>query len=231
MANTLIALKLATHRIVLRYQMRFHERRCKLESNETDNSVATLRSQAIGGCSSTILILIFLCNNHPSVGYTWVPIHQSRKRHIADVKFSKTAVQTSFTRMSLGLSYDFQDDGSDATDANFMKDLSSRAEEIQVDLIRDRLERANTMDFLKRKPRKLPYEDARRWIQANLGANTKEEFYDLVENGNLRTPYIPKRPEEHYSGTREWISWEHFLTGIFDKEQPSAVRPSTGIFD
>jgi hypothetical protein len=112
-----------------------------------------------------------------------------------------------------------------------MKDLLSRAEEIQVDRWRHRLEEANVMDFLKRKPRKLPYEDARRWIQANLGPNTKEEFYDLVENGNLRTPYIPKRPEEYYSGTREWISWEHFLTGIFDKEQPSAVRPSTGIFD
>ena len=89
-----------------------------------------------------------------------------------------------------------------------MKDLSSRAEEIQVDLTRDRLEQANTIDFLKRRPRKLPYEDARRWIQANLGPDSKEEFYDLVENGNLRTPYIPKRPEEYYSRTREWISWE-----------------------
>ena len=112
-----------------------------------------------------------------------------------------------------------------------MKDLSSRAEEIQVDLTRDRLEQANTIDFLKRRPRKLPYEDARRWIQANLGPDSKEEFYDLVENGNLRTPYIPKRPEEYYLRTREWISWEHFLTGLFDKEQPSAVKPVTGIFD
>jgi hypothetical protein len=56
-----------------------------------------------------------------------------------------------------------------------------------------------------RHSRKLPYEDARRWVQANLGADTKEDFYDLVENENLRTPYIPKCPEKYYTETREWI--------------------------
>lgn len=122
-------------------------------------------------------------------------------------------------------------DDEDRSEIDFMDDLISRAEEIQVERERGRLEEANTQAFLKRKPRKLPYEDARRWIQANLGPDTKEEFLDLVENGNLRTPYIPKRPEEYYTETREWISWDHFLTGIFDKEQPSAVRPLTGIFD
>lgn len=61
--------------------------------------------------------------------------------------------------------------------------------------------------------------------------DTKEEFYDFVENGNLRTPYIPKRPEEYYSGTREWISWDHFLTGCFDDLSPSSIKPQTGVFD
>lgn len=123
------------------------------------------------------------------------------------------------------------DDDVDKSEIDFMNDLISRAEEIQVEWERDRLEEANEQSFLKRKPRKLPYLDARRWIQANLGPSTKEEFLDLVENGNLRTPYIPKRPEEYYTETREWVSWEHFLTGIFDKHKPSAVQPSTGIFD
>jgi hypothetical protein len=119
----------------------------------------------------------------------------------------------------------------DISEVDFMNDLISRAEEIQVERERDRLEESNRQAFLKRKPRKLPYEDARRWIQANLGPSTKEEFFDLVENGNLRTPYIPKRPEEYYTETREWVSWEHFLTGIFDKQSPSAIRPPSGIFD
>ena len=67
--------------------------------------------------------------------------------------------------------------------------------------------------------------------QANLGAETKEEFLDLVANGNLRTPYIPKQPEEYYKRTREWISWDHFLRGCFDDRQPSEVQPSFGVFD
>jgi hypothetical protein len=140
-------------------------------------------------------------------------------------------IRNSFHNLQLGSVENKYSDGSDASDLNFMKDLYSRAEAIQVHLERDRLEQANTAGFLRRKPKKLPYEDARRWIQANLGPDTKEEFYDLVENGNLRTPYIPKRPEEYYTETREWISWEHFLKGIFDSEQPSAVKPISGIFD
>lgn len=112
-----------------------------------------------------------------------------------------------------------------------MNELASRAEEIQVEKARTKLEEDNTRSFLKRRPRKLPYEDARRWVQGNLGCQSREEFYDLVENGNLRTPYIPKRPEEYYTRTRDWISWEHFLTGCFDGETPSGVKPQSGIFD
>jgi hypothetical protein len=64
-----------------------------------------------------------------------------------------------------------------------------------------------------------------------LGASTKEEYDDLVANGNLRTPYIPKRPEEYYTSTGEWISWDHFLKGVFDDERPSEIQPCAGVFD
>lgn len=110
-------------------------------------------------------------------------------------------------------------------------DLNAAAEKLQVEKTRERLEQDNIQSFLKRKPRKLPYDQARRWVQANLGVDTKDEFDDMVANGNLRTPYIPKQPEKHYTETREWISWEHFLKGIFDDESPSGLRPATGIFD
>jgi len=79
-----------------------------------------------------------------------------------------------------------------------------------------RLEEANTRRFqqtLRSKPWKLPYDDARIWVQKNLGVDTKEEFFDLVANGNLRTPYIPKEPEKYYSDNGTWISWDHFLKG------------------
>lgn len=117
-------------------------------------------------------------------------------------------------------------DGGDQ--AEQLGELSWRAAKVK-------LEDANTRSFLKRKPLKLKYEDARKWVQANLGPDNKEEFFDLVENGNLRTPYIPKQPEAYYSSTGEWISWDHFLRGIFDtgagREPPSAVKPSSGAFD
>lgn len=122
-------------------------------------------------------------------------------------------------------------DNDDDNDREWQEQIQSRAQEIQVEQTRSRLEQANTQSFLKRRPRKLPYEDARRWVQANLGCDTAEEYYDLVENGNLRTPYIPKRPEEYYTETREWISWEHFLRGCFDGQNPSSIKPQTGVFD
>lgn len=114
---------------------------------------------------------------------------------------------------------------------DFYRDLHSAAEKLQVEKTRASLERQNEKSFLRRKPRKLPYEVARLWVQANLGVDTKEEFEDLVANGNLRTPYIPKKPEEYYTITREWISWEHFLKGLFDDAMPSSIRPATGILD
>jgi len=88
-----------------------------------------------------------------------------------------------------------------------MDELALRSKKVQ-------LEEAEAIRFQKRlksKPWKIPYEDARKWVQANLGPATKEEFFDLVENGNLRTPYIPKEPEKYYSEKGTWISWEHFL--------------------
>jgi hypothetical protein len=111
------------------------------------------------------------------------------------------------------------------------KQLDSRVNEIKVENTRASLEKAHTQSFLKRKPRKLPYKDARFWVQANLGCETEEEWHDSVANGHLRTPYIPKQPDRYYTETREWISWDHFLLGIFDHNKPSDLQPKTGVFD
>ena len=212
----------------LSFQPCIHGRILYVALDKTGHSAVKSRQRVF---LSTFNFLIFLCFVWSSLGYAFILTTQSRLFQSADKTVFIEKVHATATPSSLWLTEKCDDDGSDASDLNFMKDLVSRSEEIQAGLVRDRLEKANTKDFLKRKPRKLPYDDARRWVQANLGPNTKEEFYDLVENGNLRTPYIPKRPEEYYTGTREWISWDHFLTGIFDKKQPSAVRPSSGIFD
>ena len=74
-------------------------------------------------------------------------------------------------------------------------------------------EEATKRSFLRRKPIKLSYEQSQKWIQQNFGVKTEEEFEDLIANGNLRTPYISKRPEEYYGERGEWISWDHYLLG------------------
>ena len=84
-------------------------------------------------------------------------------------------------------------------------------DELSIRIARQRLEDGYKKQLLSRKPLKLDYRTSRRWIQMNWNPKTKEEFYDLVANGNLRTPYISKRPEEYYGERGEWISWDHYL--------------------
>ena len=86
-----------------------------------------------------------------------------------------------------------------------------QSQKINVETTKRKLEESHRQSFLKSKPRKLPYEEASKWVQFNLGADTKEEFDDLVANGNVRTPYIPKQPETFYKDQGTWISWDHFL--------------------
>ena len=83
--------------------------------------------------------------------------------------------------------------------------------DLNIDEARKHLEKGYTKQFFSRKPLKLDYRTSRRWIQRNWNPKTKEEFYDLVANGNLRTPYISKQPEKYYGDRGEWISWDHYL--------------------
>ena len=105
------------------------------------------------------------------------------------------------------------------------KELRQRNEEIQIEKTRDALEEQHTKSFLRKMPVKLPYDQARKWVQANLGVNTKEEFDDFVAMGYIQTPYIPKNPEKYYTRTREWVSWDHFLNGM------AAIEQQRGAFD
>lgn len=123
------------------------------------------------------------------------------------------------------------DDEPHADEASAMqRELANRAESLAIEEARAQLEEANRRAFLKSRPRKLPYAQASRWVRDNLGVDSREDFEDLVENGNLRTPYIPKRPEEYYRSTGEWNSWQHFLTGMRDDEAGTAGA-SPGIFE
>ncbi|KAL7447045.1 hypothetical protein ACHAXM_011577 [Skeletonema potamos] len=110
------------------------------------------------------------------------------------------------------------DSNNNPDDNEDSKSSSDTKENVVIDelswrVAKARLEEANKKRFLKSKPVKLSYEQSQKWIQRNWAPTSKEEFYDLVANGNLRTPYISKRPEEYYGERGEWISWDHYLLG------------------
>jgi hypothetical protein len=154
---------------------------------------------------------------HNDAGWWWTRLHR-RRHHEYDPASSRILRHM----MSIPQN-DNGDEDVPASDAAMENEFAWRAEKI-------RLEEANTRRFLNRKPYKLSYIDARRWVQANLGASTEEEFNDLVANGNLRSPYLSKRPDVHYTETGDWKGWDHFLTGFFE-EAASGISPSTGAFD
>ena len=78
-----------------------------------------------------------------------------------------------------------------------------------------RLEQAHTQSLLRRPPLKLPYTVSQKYMRHNFShIKTKEQFEQLVQDGEIRNVYISKRPEEYYGRRGEWISWEHYLTGV-----------------
>ena len=129
--------------------------------------------------------------------------------------------------------HDNNDNKNSNSNNNNSDTTSSMLDELSWRAAKLRLEEADQRKFqlrLKRKPIKLSYWEARQWVQYNLGPQTQEEFYDLVANGNLRTPYIPKQPDQYYTNTGDWISWDHFLT-MDPKVAGRIVPPATGRFD
>jgi hypothetical protein len=49
-----------------------------------------------------------------------------------------------------------------SSDRDLLNALNARAEKIEVERVRDSLEEANKQSFLKRRPKKFPYEHARK---------------------------------------------------------------------
>ena len=110
------------------------------------------------------------------------------------------------------------DNDTSEEDKAFYEEFQKRYEEIQIEEARCALEKQHTRSFLKSRPRKLPFKHARVWVQKNLGVDTKEEWVDFLEMGYIKSTYIPDNPEEYYTSTGEWISWDHFLNGSDDDD-------------
>jgi len=72
-----------------------------------------------------------------------------------------------------------------------------------------RLEEQNTQRFLKSRPRFLPYEECRKWVQAFGRWKSEQEWRDWIAMGEKRNSYIPSRPDDYYGD--QFVSWQHFL--------------------
>lgn len=86
---------------------------------------------------------------------------------------------------------------------------------------KQRLEEANTRRFLKSRPRFLPYEECRKWVQAWNRWDTKEDWVRWIDEGEKRNSYIPTRPEEYYGRLGKWQGWDHFLGKSNDTNKDS----------
>ena len=176
-------------------------------------------------CSSLLVNSFMLARNDPRTTRTAATsiqcgktlVRSSRPMHLKASQFLSAGISPNLFEL-----HSTADDDSELFESIITNELKSSQEEeeflseIAWRTKKVELEEANTRRFQKRlksKPWKLPYADASIWVQRNLGVDTKEEFFDFVANGNVRTPYIPKEPEKYYSDNGTWISWDHFLKG------------------
>ncbi|KAJ1447660.1 hypothetical protein M885DRAFT_591249 [Pelagophyceae sp. CCMP2097] len=66
---------------------------------------------------------------------------------------------------------------------------------------------------LKRRPRYLPFQECRKWVQAMCLWSTAEEWHNWLASGEKRNPYIPNDPAKYYKDSG-WQGWAHFLTEV-----------------
>jgi hypothetical protein len=102
----------------------------------------------------------------------------------------------------------------------FLHDLTWRVEKL-------RLEEQNKRRFLRAGARFLPYDECRKWVQAwgKSYWQTQADWEKWISQGEKRNAYIPSRPDEYYTKSGDWISWEHFL--ITPPESSSSSSSST----
>ena len=99
----------------------------------------------------------------------------------------------------------------DAEGGEVIADLSWRVAKL-------RLEEQNTARFLKARPRFLPYDDCRKWVQAWSRWKTEEDWRNWISMGEKRNSYIPSKPDVYYQETGDWRGWNHFL-GIQEDDE------------
>ena len=154
-----------------------------------------------------------------AAAFTTTVHHLDRRRYHKHIKLHQTfyVATSQRQRRFIFMSSSSNDDG----DTNNQINDKDDNEELSMAIAKVRLEQSMKPAYLTAKPIKLSYKTSQRWIQKNWSPKNKKEFDDLVANGNLRTPYISKCPEEYYGERGEWISWDHYLLSNPDDDDIS----------
>jgi len=89
-------------------------------------------------------------------------------------------------------------------------DLSMSAQDLDMWRIEAvRLEERHRQELMRRPPRFLPFKEARKWARA-MWFTSREDWMGMINRGEKRNPYLPRRPDEYYAG-KGWVSWDDFL--------------------
>ena len=76
---------------------------------------------------------------------------------------------------------------------------------------RARLNEQWSANIKKRRPRFLPFLEARQWARA-MHMETEDDWREWIADGEKRNPYVPSRPDEVYSDSG-WLGFHDFLNG------------------
>ena len=88
---------------------------------------------------------------------------------------------------------DDEDDSEDQVLGEELDTASVVVEDIHWRVAKLRLEEQNTRRFLKSRPRFLPYNECRKWVQALGRFQTEEDWKEWISMGEKRNSYIPVR--------------------------------------
>ena len=91
---------------------------------------------------------------------------------------------------------------------------------------RHRLDAAWSKSIRKRRPRWLPFVEARAWARAS-SFSEEEDWRRWVSDGEKRNSYVPSFPDEAYRDSG-WAGWHDFLNGASDAELKPGFRRDEG---
>jgi len=163
-----------------------------------------------------------------AAAFTTTVHHLDRRQYHKHIKLHQTFDVAASKRQRIAPLLFMSSSSNDGGDINNQINDKDDNEELSMAIAKVRLEQSMKPAYLTNKPIKLSYKTSQRWIQKNWSPKNKKEFDDLVANGNLRTPYISKCPEEYYGARGEWISWDHYLLSNPDDDDNDDISDSNG---